>query len=292
MKHIFTTVLVMTAWLVNGQDFRPVAGGDLPGLTVLRSDTFSLQTVAQFDPQRQTLYAEYGFRAGYVIDYQLNGEITRLQVAVLKDGPSAFGLYSLEADTCRQRGLFTAFTCLNNDRFVAATGPLFIRSFSYGGTPNSEGLPQQIAAMVIAGNPQDQWFFPAVFRLPQLQPYSRPVRFMRGPAGLAKGAPGLADLLDGMDFECYAMEIVAPQYSGNLARLSFPEFSLVDDFLARAGLSLSPTNDPVLTVDGTYRSWYKINESKIIFLECSSPELKLYELIPASPDVNTWSIDH
>jgi hypothetical protein len=278
--------------LLNAQGIRPLTTEDIPGIQVTRSDTFSLATLDRYDPGRKMLCAEYRLNKLYVFEYLLNGEIARLEVFSMDEAPSAFGMYSLGADSCRQRGTVTALSCTGPGRISIAHGTLYLNAYTIGQSSQGQRLYEQVARQFVAANPQDSWFFPAIFKLSQLSPYTRTIKFTAGPMGLARGVPQMADMLKDMPFKCYSMLITSVNYSGILARISFPRLGMTDDFLIRAGMSLTEDPAPVMTGNGTYRSWYRINETKIIYLECSSPDLKLTDLIPEKPDMNTWSLEH
>ena len=292
VKTLLFAFLAILCSVSSAQHINPPTPGDIPGIRVVRSDTFSLQTLDKYDHSKRPLCEEFGLRKLYVIEYMLNDERARLEVFVMEDSPSAFGMFSLSNDTCMQRGVITALSCAGPGRVSVALGSMFLRAYTIGRPGHGQKLHAQIARQFVTINPQDSWYLPAIFRVGQLSPYTRSLKYFRGPTGVARGAPRLIELLEELSFECYTIDITAPSCHGILARITFPQLHLMDEFLVRAGMSPSITDAQVMTPNGAYRSWYKINETKMIFLECSSTELKLTDLIPDKPDINTWSIDH
>jgi hypothetical protein len=77
---------------------------------------------------------------------------------------------------------------------------------------------------------------------------------------------------------------MTPTYAGILARIVFPDFNIMGSFLIQAGLNTSDRSTPTMAMNGAYRSWYKLDDTKLIYLECSSPDLKLSDIIPERPN--------
>ena len=76
---------------------------------------------------------------------------------------------------------------------------------------------------------------------------------------------------------------MAPTYAGLLSRIEFPDLTSMSSFVIQAGLSTSGATTPTMAMNNAYRSWYKIDDTKLIYLECSSPDLKLTDIIPEKP---------
>jgi hypothetical protein len=145
-------------------------------------------------------------------------------------------------------------------------------------------MSELLVSRFISNNPQEQWFFPPLFTLPKLSPYIGSLKYTRGPVSLATGAPELSELLEDTPFSCYSIVINDPGYTGILARLQFPDFNEAGSFLIKSGVSLSDGTTPALSANGLYRSWYKIDDTKLIYLECSSAEITIMGIIPERQD--------
>jgi hypothetical protein len=50
---------------------------------------------------------------------------------------------------------------------------------------------------------------------------------------------------------------------------------------------LSSSTTPIRTSKGLYRSWFKINSTKILFMETNSQEVNIKDFLPELPD-NKW----
>jgi len=292
MKQLMTAFLLFLWQASPGQGINLIATDDLPGVQLLATEKYTPETLGRYFPGREDLCAEYGFTQLTVADYSQESDKVRLEVFVMEDAPSALGMLSVFADTCLLRGIFSAFSCTGPGRVAVAHGNLYLNAFTLGRAGSSQPLCEQLVRKFMSANPQDSWFFPAIFRIPQFSEFTNMVKYSCGPLGLAACAPELTDLLGDMQFKCFSMDITAQTYQGILARIDFTDLQVMNDFLAAAGLNLMGNSDPVPAVNGTYRSSYKINETKLIYLECTSPELRLADLIPENPDLNIYYRDH
>jgi hypothetical protein len=292
MKNATSLLMLLLCLTSSGQGINLAATDDLPGVQLVTTERYNPETLGRYAPDREALCTEYGFWQLTVADYSQEIDRVRLEIFVMEDAPSALGMLSVFADTCVLRGVFTAFSCTAPGRVAVAHGNLYINAFTLGRAGSSQQLCEQLVRKFMSANPQDSWFFPAIFRIPQFSEYTNTVKYSRGPLGLAACAPELTDLLDDIPFKCFSMDITAQAYQGVLARIDFTDLQLMNDFLAGAGLNLSGNSDPVPSAIGTYRSSYKINETKLIYLECTSPELRLADLIPENPDLNIYYRDH
>jgi hypothetical protein len=292
MKQLMTAFILVLWYVSPGQGIKMITTGDMPGVLLVATERFTPATLGRYAPGKQDLCAEYGFSQLAVADYSRDEDRVRLEVYVMEDGPCALGMLSMLGDTCRQRGRFTSFSCVSPGRISVAHGNLYINAFTLRTPGSGEQLCEQLMLQFMTFNPQDPWYFPAIFRIPQFSDYTGNVKFSRGPLGLAACAPSLTELLQDMQFKCFSMYAGTQSYDAIIARIDFTDLQMMNDFLTGAGLNLTGSSDPVSSVNGLYRSSYKINETKLIYLESTSAELRLADLIPENPDLNIYYQDH
>ena len=267
-----------------GQSIRLISPEDIPGIQVTRYDTFVGNDLSKYMGSRANLCYEYGFKQMCVCEYNLQDDKARLEISIMEDEPSAYGIYSLSISNCNLWNLYSTFSCTNINRVSAAYGPFFINAVNLSKTNSGMGLCQQLIQQIITKNPMDSWYLPPLFQLPQLSPYIISLKYAEGQNGIATGVPQLADLLESLQFQCYSINIMTPTYAGILARIVFPDFNIMGSFLIQAGLNTSDRSTPTMAMNGAYRSWYKLDDTKLIYLECSSPDLKLSDIIPERPN--------
>jgi hypothetical protein len=266
-----------------GQSIRLITPDDIPGIEVTRYDTFAGKDLTRYLGIRANLCFEYGFKQMCVCEYLLKDDRARMEIYIMEDPQSAYGIYSLSVSGCIRWNLYSTFSCSNPNQVSASSGPFFINVVNLSKTNSGLELCDQIVQKVIDKNPQDSWHIPPIFQLPQMSPYINTLKYTEGPYGVNMGAPQLSGLLENIRFNCFSVSIMAPTYGGILARIVFPDFSALNSFLIQAGLNTSGSTTPTMAMNGNYRSWYKIDDDRLIYLECTSPDLKLSDLIPEKP---------
>lgn len=284
MKSFFLVFAVIISSLSFGQSVSLVSPGEIPGIEILRFDSFTAQDLDRYMGNRAFLCREYGVQKMCVVDYTDHNDKARLEVFVMKDAPSAFGLYSVSNAGCLRWKLYSTFSCSGNSNILLAQGPFFFSINNLNKTGSGQNLCEQIAKLILSKNPQETWYIPPIFQHPKVVPFINSLTYMEGPVGVSNGAPQLTEILDNLVFKCYSIRIMAPAYAGLLSRIEFPDLTSISSFVIQAGLNTSATTTPAMSMNGAYRSWYKIDDTKLIYLECSSPDLKLTDIIPDRPN--------
>jgi hypothetical protein len=284
MKAIFTIFILAVALAAAGQTVSTVGTEDIEGLAITRSDTYSGQSLYGYLNGGADLYLEYGFVKLYVKEYTWQGEPLKAEVWVMNDAPSAFGIYMLSHSTCSQWNMLSTFSCTSRYQATAASGPLFISVTNTSGTPTAEGYCAVLAKITIDKNPQDPWYMPGLFQSEKLGDFKNTIRYFEGPLGIQNGIPVMSDLLEGMKFQMFTIMTADPGTASMIARIVFDEQSSVKTFLARAQLSpMDFSSDPVQVSNNMYRSWYKVNDTKIIYMESPTNTVNLKDYIPKTP---------
>ena len=272
MKQIVILPLILFYFSLSGQSLHMPTKDEIPGLEMVQTDTYTSRNFDKVPGARVQLWMEYGLRNLNVSDYKMDDARVRLEVYLLEDAPSAYGLYSVSITECTLWNRFSFFSCANPNRISLALGPFYISATNIGNTGIGQSLCEELVRKIIDKNPQDTWNLPAVFQFSKLSPFLRSLKYIRGPEGMATGVPQIMRITDGLQYSCYSIKIVTNAYAGVLARFVFPDFNSLDRFMMNAGISMSGGTTPTPSSNGTYRSFYKIDDTKILFLECTSPE--------------------
>jgi len=283
MKRYLVFLFFSLSLVLSGQSINLISSGDIPGIQAVRSDTFSAQNPGRYLGERLNLCVEYGFQRLFVVEYMYNTDKVRMEAFIMEDGPSAFGLYSVSNTGCVFWKLFSTFSCAGQNNLIASIGPFCINIINLSKTAGAKQLSEQMMQIMINKNPQESWYLPPLFQHPKVVPYFNSLKYMEGPAGISHGAPQLTELLENLQFKCYSVRITARNFTGIIARIEYPDFNSMSSFVIQAGLNTSDATTPIMAMNGMYRSWYKISDTKLIYLECSSSELKLTDIIPEKP---------
>jgi hypothetical protein len=285
MRAICVLFMIALAVAAAGQTVSTIGEADLDGITVTRSDTYSGQSLYGYIDGGADLYLEYGFVKLYVNEYTFHGEPLKAEIWVMNDAPSAYGIYALSHSNCLQWNMVSSFSCISRYQVAAASGLLFISVTNSSGTPAAQGGCSVIVQKILEKNPQDTWYMPALFQSAKLGDYKNTIRYFEGPLGVANGIPVMADLLEDMEFQMYTIMSAYPGTPALIARIVFPDRGSVNTFLARAQLNpIDFSSTPVQASNNMFRSWYKVNDNKIIYLESPSNAINLKDYIPKTPD--------
>jgi len=287
MKKYFCILLMILSLGGSAQNINLISETDLPGIIILPGNSFTGQDLNSYNSSGANLYFEYGFKKLFTNEYLLDKDRVSLDVYIMDNAPSAFGIYSIMSSRCTQRDLFGSFSCITQYKVAAVSGILFIYASNKAGTPSGQSLCENLVKMIIDKNPQEVWHPPALVQFAMAAPFTNSLCYYKGPVGLIKKLPAWSDMFENLAFHMYTINISTPDYSGILARIIFPDETTLSSFIMNSSLDvMSTTTAPVRTTTGLYRSWYKIKGTKILFLESNSPLANIKDFIPEMPDDN------
>ena len=267
------------------QNIQQVSETDIQGITILSGNSFAGEKLKDYLGSGADLYLEYGLQKVFVNEYKLDNDKVTLEVYIMDNAASAFGIYSLSISRCVQWNLFGSFSCITPYLVAAVSGPLFISASNKTGTQSGQVLCVQLVKLVIDKNPQEIWYAPALTQSAKAAPFTNTLRYYKGPLGLMKGLPFWSEMFENLNFHIFTMNIYTPDYAGIIARIIFPDESTFRSFITKSGLDvMSDPTQPVQSANRLYRSWFKINSTKILFLESTSPEANIKDFLPAVTD--------
>ena len=270
------------------QNIQQISETDIQGIRILSGNSFITGKMNDYLGNAADLFLEYGLNKIFVNKYLLGNEHATLEVYIMGNDPSAFGIYSLSISRCEQTNLFGSFSCISPYYVAAVHGPFFIYASNKTGTQSGQDLCEQLVKLFIDKNPQEIWYAPALTQSAKAAPFTNTLHYYRGPIGLKRGLPAWSDRFENLNFHMYTMNISTPDYTAILARITFPDENALDSFIMKSNpIIMANSEKPIRSSDGLYRSWYKINDTKILFLESNSPEADVMDFLPAVPDY-TW----
>lgn len=286
MRTLFVlTVLLLFPWPGSAQTVKPVESSDLDGIEVTRSDTYTGQSLFGYINGGADLYLEYGFVRLYVNEYRYNGEELKAEIWVMEDEASAYGVYALSHSSCTEWNTAGSFSCISRYQVAAAQGPLFISVTSPSGTLEAQHGCLVIVRKILAKNPQDLWYMPLLFQQEQLAKEKNSIRYFKGPLGLQNGLPGMSDAFEELQFKMFTIVTSEPVPATFIARIDFPDYGSANTFLSRMELNpIDFSSDPVQRSNNLYRSWYKVSDTRILYMESTLGSVNLKDYIPKQPE--------
>jgi hypothetical protein len=291
MKYFFYLSMFIFSLSGTAQNVQQVSEADIKGLTVLSSNSYVGNKLDDYLIGSSDLFIEYGFVKAYVNEYLLDHDQVSLEVYIMGNAPSSFGIYSLSIAHCTQLNLFGSFSCISPYHVAAVHGQFYIYARNKSGNQSGQALCEQLVKLFIDKNPQEIWYAPALSQSAKAAPFTNTLRYYRGPLGLMKALPYWSDILENINFHMYTINITTPEFSGILARITFPDESSLSNFLMKSNpIIMSADTRPNPTSNGLYRSYYKISSTKILFLESNSPTTNIKDFLPEVPDYK-WLAD-
>jgi hypothetical protein len=286
MKKFLLFLAIFFALKGTSQNINQITESDIPGILVTRNDIYEGEDLNDYLSGAADLYIEYGFRKLFVNEYKLDKDKATLEVYLMGDPPSAFGIYSLSVSRCMKRNLLGTFSCTTPYQVAATSGNLFIYASNPSGSKTGQAFSEQLVKLIMDKNPREVWYAPPLAQSAKTAPFINSLRYFKGPLAIRKGLPYWARLFEDLTFDMYTINITLKDFTAILARITFPDESTLSSFIMKAGLtSMSANGSPVLTNNGLYRSWYKISSTKIIFLESNSITANIKDFIPEAPDI-------
>jgi hypothetical protein len=292
MKNFF--YLLMFIFSLNGtaQNVQQISEADIKGITIISSNSYVGNNLNDYLGVNSDLFLEYGFVKAYVNEYLLDHDKVSLEVYIMGNAPSSFGIYSLSISHCTQLNLFGSFSCISPHHVAAVHGQFYIYASNKSGTQSGQAFCKQLVKLFIDKNPQEIWYAPALIQSAKAAPFTNTLRYYKGFLGLKKGLPSWSDILENINFHMYTINITTQEFSGILARITFPHESSLSTFLMKSNpIIMSADTRPSPTSNGLYRSYYKISSTKILFLECTSPNANIKDFLPEVPDYKWMAED-
>lgn len=281
IKKILLFLVIPVAFTGSGQNIQLVNESDIPGLIITGNDIYEGLDLNDYLSGAADLYLEYGFRKLFVNGYALDKDKATLEVYLMGDPPSAFGIYSLSVARCKNWNLLGTFSCSSPYQVAAASGNLFIYASNPSGSKSSQTFCEQLVKFVIDKNPRETWYAPPITQGDKTAPFVNSLRYFQGPLAVRKGLPYWARLFEDITFDMYTINIALKEYTAILAEITFPDESTSSSFIMKSGMNVMSSNGkPVLTNNGLYRSWSKISDVKILFLESNSVIANIKDFMP------------
>ena len=281
MKRVLLFGMIALALAASGQQVQTVTPEDFDGIEMTRSDTYSGQSLYGYIDGGADLYLEYGFQKLYVNEYKWRGEPLKAEIWVMDDAPSAYGIYALSHSDCLQWNMVSPFSCSSRYQVSAAKGPLFVSVTNTSGGPGAAGMCADLTKKILDKNQQEMWYMPALFQSAKLGDYKNSIRYFRGPLGVQNGIPVMADLLEDVEFDMYTITVTPQGPASLIGRIIFPDMGSRNTFLARAQLNpIDFSSDPVPVSNNMYRSWFKVSDTKILYMESQTGDANLKDYIP------------
>lgn len=202
MWHGCRTLLLAATLLLPGaapaQTGMPVLEtGELPGLELLRTESFAGTALYGYINGGADLYHEYGFERLTVQELQLNGETYSCEVYRMSDQGAAFGIFSVFRGACTPADSLPPSSCISPYVVQWSQDRYFVRIAGASGTPSAGAGGLQLAQVLRTKISDVAWTIPPVAVAAGGTP--RTVILVRGVLGMQNGFDRWSRLVEGVE---------------------------------------------------------------------------------------------
>ena len=269
---VFCSLLLLPSLFSQIQRF---TAGDLPGATLVDTDTYSPSSLWNYNSNGSPVLSEYGFTSLLVQMFMVGQENIKLEAYMMNTPQGAFGIYSTSILKCLVQDSITSWDCLTQYQYKAAYGRFYIIITNESDSPDTQQNSFSIMQKFMQFNPQSPIKLPDVFSAPAFAENRNQIVFVNGMDGMQNSLLGWENLIVGVRFAMYAVILPDPRGEIYFAQISFPTQADMYNFLTNA--KLTQNGVPVQAYNDygfLFREFTPISPSDpltIYFLQCTQP---------------------
>jgi hypothetical protein len=235
MKKGFLILFILISWrLVYPADPPRLNSNDLKDLSISREQIFTANELWGLINGGADLYLEYGFDYLLLQEITLEEQFFRIEVYVMDDPVSAFGIYSLSVHQCMESGMLVRNDCLNPFQFQLNVGRYYVSIINETGSENSIKLSGEIGRKLLesAGDQVHQGMFHRSGN--ELSGRVLNTRVYRGLLSIQNGIPAWESFFEGLkDFTLMVIEMKDEDGILIIAGVEFQSETELDLFVSR-----------------------------------------------------------
>lgn len=251
-----------------------LTGNELPGAVLTGTDTYTPETIWNYNSSLAPVLSEYGFSSLLVQKFLVGQDNFKLEVYMMNSPEAAFGMYSTSILQCRVQDSLTSWDCLAHGQYQSAYGLFYLVITNESG-PASLPYSFTIMQKFMLLNPQAPLQLPAVFNAPAFRDNLNQIDFISGMLGMQNSLLGWENLIVGVRFQMYAVILPDPRGQIFFAQISFPTQADMYNFLTHA--KLMQNGVPVQAYNDygfLFREFTPVDQSDpltIFFLQSTQP---------------------
>lgn len=212
------------------------------------TDTYTPETIWNYDSDAAPVISEYGFTALLVQKLMVGMEDFKLEAYFMNTPEAAFGSYTTSILGCTVSDSVTRWDCLTQYQYKAAYGRYYIIITNQSGSMVAQKYSYNIMQKWMLLNPQDPLKLPDVFAAPAFADNLDQIDFVTGMLGMQNSPLGWENLILRVRFAMYAVILPDPRGQIYFARITFLTQGDMYTFLTNArlmqnGVPLQSYND-------------------------------------------------
>lgn len=171
--------------------------GEIPGLEILRLQSFAGKALYGYIDGGADLYHEYGFERLSVQELRLNGETFYAEVYRMSDQKSAFGIFSVSRGRCQPDDSLPRSSCISPYAIQWAQAQYFVRIANESASPTAQVNGLRLAQKISTKIRGENWVIPPV--LSAAGATEKSILFARGILGMQNGFDQWTPLVEGLE---------------------------------------------------------------------------------------------
>lgn len=277
MKKFYALFLIFSSiGTISGySQFQLLTGNELPGAVIVSTNTYTPETLWNYDNDEAPVISEYGFTALLVQKFMVGMEDFKLEAYLMNSPEAAYGPYSTSILGCTRQDSVTTWDCLTQYNYQAAYGRYYISITNQSGSQVAQQYSYTIMQKWMLLNPQDPLKLPDVFNAPAFADIRNQIDFVSGMLGMQNSMLGWENLIVGVRFAMFAVILPDPRGEIYFAQISFPTQADQYNFLGRANLMQNGVPVQAYNPNGfLFREFVPFDPSNLLtiyFLQSTQP---------------------
>ncbi len=194
---VLLRLLALLPVLVVAQSDLPLfAPGDIPGLEILRSQTYAGKALYGYINGGADLYHEYGFDRLTVQVLRLGEEIFHTEIFRMSDPAGAFGIFSVSRGDCVPDDSLPRSSCISPYAIQWAQSQYFVRIANETASPGAQAGVIRLARSISKKITGENWKLPP--NLTAAGATEQTLLLARGILGMQNGFDQWSRLLEGL----------------------------------------------------------------------------------------------
>jgi len=141
--------ILLCSYITMGQEIPEITAEEFPNYILNRNECFDGGSLWGYMNGGADIYLEYGFEILRVEEFSNKGETIKLELFMMVDPASAFGIYSIKTFICPQSNVSADFDCLNPYSFQLAHGKYYLQIINESGSAEARETMISIAESLL-----------------------------------------------------------------------------------------------------------------------------------------------
>lgn len=229
---LFFLGIILGNPILKAQEIPEITDKEIPGFTLVRNECFNGESLWGYMNGGADIYLEYGFRKLRVEEFHSEDEHIKMEIFMMDDPMSAFGIYSLKTFKCQQNSVLTHLDCLNAYQYQLLYGDYYIQFISESGSEKAKQHLLDITTTLLKKLEFKELEMPAFYLTDSLNILLGDIKMLKGEIGIRDKANILASCLDGIsNYHVYYVKQFSEDLKQTYYEIVFDSPQLINGFI-------------------------------------------------------------